>query len=169
MTALVPFCSVTPMQPSGSGYDPASPSSPYGVAGLFTYGGYTYYYGDNSLPSQAERDEIILKYAPAPPSEVTVRGIDDLRRYCTVEVVFRGHNVTTAQQYLALFSVQGSGTLQIFLGYDLLQTEDLSGDDKIAILMDCPGDGVHVFLFLRLASDDSAAELRFRGMDCYLL
>lgn len=169
MTALVPFCSVTPMRPSGSTYDPSSPSSPYGVAFLFTYGGYTYYYGDNSLPSQADRDEIILKYAPAPPSEVTVSGSGDLRRYCTVEVVFRGHNVTTAHQYLALFSVRGLGSVQIFLGYDLLQTEDLSGDDRIAILMDCPGEGVHVRLYLRLASDDPDAELRFSGMDCYLL
>lgn len=169
MTALVPFCSVTPMRPSGSTYDAGSPSSPYGTAFLFTYGGYTYYYRDNSLPSQADRDELILKYAAAPTSEVTVSGIGDLRRYSTAEVRFRGHNVTTAQQYLVLFSVAGVGSVQIFLGYDLLQTEDLSGDDKIAILLDCPGDGVHVFLYLRLASDDPEAELRFRGMDCYLL
>ena len=169
MPAPVPFCSVTPMQPAGTGYNPSSPGSPYGLAALFTYGGDTRFGTFYSLCAQGDLDQIVLKGDHVPLGDHTVQTFDQLRRGCAVYIDMSGRNVTTDYQYLFLFSLQGTGSVQIFLGTQWLQTEQLSAQgDTIAILMDCPGERA-VRLFLRLASDEQHAEMVFKGMDCYLL
>jgi len=96
----------------------------------------------------------------------------DVRGRCTIHVYLRGHNVSTENQYLVLFALGGLDfiSVQFFVNTDLVRTEELGPvEAQVAILLDCPGDGVTVELYVRLASSGGRARMAFQGMDCYLL
>ncbi len=173
MMALQPFFSLTPSRPQAFTYDSANPSAPYASGYLASFGGFTSFASPYRLGDQNTNDEIIVGYDPVDLADQTIGSlINDLRRRCTIQVYFVGYNVTTANQYLLLFALRrvwGSVSAQFFVGADLVRTEQLSGDEQVAILMDTPGSGVTVHVYVRLASPDFFAIMGFQGMDCYLL
>jgi hypothetical protein len=63
----------------------------------------------------------------------------------------------------------GTPTAQFFVGSNLVRSEDLSGEEQIAILLDVPGDGTGTSITVRLASTSPYVGMGFQGMDCYLL
>ncbi len=171
--ALQPFFSLTPSNPYVNSYDAANPSAPYAYAGVTSFGGVTTVSSPYRLGDQNTNDEIILGYNPVDLSDQSIGStIDDLYRRCTIYVYLTGTNVTTANQYLLLFALRrdaGSVSAQFFVGADLVRTEQLSGDEQVAILFDTPGSGIYTYIYVRLASPDYYARMGFQGMECYLL
>ena len=107
-----------------------------------------------------------------PTSDVTITTPDDWRSHSYIRVKFYGYNVSTENQYLLLYSlrrVTQAITAQFFVGNNLVDTREIVGDEQVAILLDCPGEGSQADLIVRLASDTTWAAMGFKGVDCFLL
>jgi hypothetical protein len=170
---LQPFFSLTPLNPSAYTYSAAQPGAPYAHASMYSYGGVSFPYAPYRLTDQYSSDELVLGFDPVDPADQTIGNY-----YTTVysrnaiRFSFYGTNVSTENQYLLLFALRGlNGTpiVQFFVGTTLVRSEELSGEEQIAILMDVPGDYVYTQVNLRLASSVSYSMFGFKGMDCYLL
>ena len=171
--ALEPFFSLTPLHPRVYTYDPSKPGEPYVYAYMDSFGGVTRNYDPCQLADQHSNDELILGYDPVDPADQSiVTTATPIFRSNTIIFFFRGTNVSTENQYLLLFSLRGLfGTpiVQFFAGTTLVRSEELSGEEQVAILMDVPGDRASNSFYLRLASPDYYSMFGFKGMDCYLL
>lgn len=171
--ALETFFSLTPNSPQVCTYNPSNPNAPYTYAHLYSYGGNTKYYGDYRLAGQYNNNEIILGYDPVGLSEQTITNWrNDVARRNAIYFNFYQRNVSSENQFLLLLALRGldgNPNAQFFIGTDLIRTEPLAGDERVAILMDClPGDTI-VHVYVRLASDTYWAGMGFKGVDCYLL
>jgi len=171
--ALEPFFSLTPVSPTDYTYDPANPNAPYASGYFYAYGGIAFYYSPYRLNDQATNDEIILGYDAVDPAEQNIGSVaNDIYKRCAIRVAFAGYNVNANDQYLLLFALRGLSkdvTAQFFVGADLVRAESLSGDEQVAILLDVPGDGSLVYIYVRLASPHYWVQMGFKGMECYLL
>ena len=170
--ALEPFFSLTPNTPNGNTYDPANPSAPYATGILNCYG-VVIGWGTWSLASQSANNEALLGYSATGLTDQTISNtVNDLYGRSSLRIWFTGQNVSTENQYLLLFAlrgVQGSPTAQFFVNGALVDTEELSGNEQVAVLLDCPGSGVRTTVHVRLASASYWAIMGFKGVDCYLL
>lgn len=170
---LQPFASLTPLNPYTYTYDASQPNAPYVSALLDSYGGMSSHYAPYRLTDQHSSDELLLGYDPVDPADQTIGNFfTDFYRRNTIRIYFRGYNVSTENQYLLLFSLRslyGTPIAQFFIGTELIRSEELSGDEQVAILMDVPGDGVATSVYVRLASSAMNSIFGFKGMDCYLL
>jgi hypothetical protein len=167
MTVLQPFFSLTPLDRYVMTYDAGAPTAPWVAASLTSYGGYTG--SGHSLQSQYDRNEIILRSDPVPLDDVT---FGEMSRRCSVWINIQPRRVSVENQCLlliALRGISGSPSAQIFVGSDLVRTEALSGDETVAILVDCPEAGGNIDVYVRLASSYDYAVMGFKGIDCYLL
>jgi len=170
---LTPFLSLNPLNPSVFTYNAANPNAPYAYGRVEIFGGFTSYFFPRRLSDQNANNEIIVGFNPAAPANQSIASIEnDVCRRSTISILFAGYNVTTRNQYLLLFALRGalgSPSAQFFVGANLVRTEPLSGDEQVAILLDCPGPGSWVYVYVRRASPASYAAMGFKGMDCYLL
>ena len=170
---IEPFFSLTPSSPMVITYDPANPSSPYAYANLSSNGGITLHFAPYSLRDQSTNDEIILGHNFVDPTDQEIDSIFDLHRSCTITIFFFGINVTTGNQYLLLFALRriagANVSAQFFVGFDLVHTQQLSGDELVAILFDTPVNAYGTFVYVRLASPDVWGRVGFQGVECYLL
>lgn len=170
---LEPLFSLRPLNPRVYTYDPAQPDAPYATAYMFSFGGLTKYYVPYRLADQYSNDEITLGYDPADPTDQTISNIiNDVYRRSTLQISFRGYNVSTENQYLLLFSLRsiyGTPSAQFFVGTELVRVEELGGEEQVAILLDVPGNAIFTNVYVRLASTAFTASIGFKGMDCYLL
>lgn len=172
---LQPLFSLTPLNPRVYTYDPAHPDAPYALARLTSFGGITSSFNPYRLENQFSNNALILGGDPVDPAEQTISDLSaDFYRRCTLRFYFYARNVTTENQYLLLFSLRsylspGTPGAQFFVGTDLVRSEEVSGQEQVAILLDVPGDGIPVYVYVRLASASPSALLGFQGMDCYLL
>ena len=171
--ALESFFSLTPLQPYVSTYDAANPNAPHAAAYLTTYGGFTYGYGPYSIRNQSRQDEIILGFDPVALTDQTIGNLaDDVYRRCVIRVYFNVSNVSTKNQLMLLLALRGNGgnpSAQFFVGADLMRTEELAGEEQVAILMDCSGSNFSSTVYVRLASPIYWARMGFQGVECYLL
>jgi hypothetical protein len=175
--SLEPLFSLSPVNPRVYNYDPANPSFPYASATLQAFGGFTRFYSPYTLADQHDDDEIHIGFDPVQESEQTITSaVDDFYRRCGVFLSFAGYNVNTVNQYLLVFRLAkalGSPIAQFFVGTSLVRDEALTQSpyDDIAILLDTPGDGSGVTMFVRLAGPTSSfyQSFFFKGVDCYLL
>ena len=170
---ITPFFSLSGMSPFDYQVNPGSPGEPYVRAWLYTGGGATDP-GLQNLWNQHWTNEIIIGGANVPTSDVTITTPDDWRSHSYIRVRFQGRNVSTENQYLLLYSLRRvnqtiDATAQFFVGNNLVDTQEIVGDEQVAILIDCPGDGALINLFVRLASDSSVGTMGFGGVDCFLL
>ena len=168
--ALEPFFSLTPLNPEVHTYDASTPHKPYASAKMNSYGGLTFSQPPYRLTDQHSNDELLLGYDPVDPADQAF----DPRFYRrnTVFFLFSPTNVHTENQYLLLFSLRklaGTPIVQFFVETTLVRSEELTGEEQVAILMDVPGDHVGILVYLRLASPDYYSLFGFKGMDCYLL
>ena len=171
---ITPFFSLSGLSPFDYQVNPGSPGGPYARAWLFTGGGITSLATSFSLTEQHTNDEIIIGGANVPTSDVTITTPADWRQHSYIRVAWYGHNVSTENQYLLLYSLRRvnqtiDATAQFFVGNNLVDTQEIVGDEQVAILIDCPGDGALINLFVRLASDSSVGTMGFGGVDCFLL
>lgn len=173
MSVLQPFFSLTPLDPYHHTYGMGDPQAPYAQASLYSYGGYTSASHSYWLSDQHSSDEIILSDDPVELADQAIGSVpDDLYRRCTIRLCFTGWNVSTKNQYLLLLALRGirqSPTAQFFVGTDFVRAEELSGDETVAILLDCPGPNRTTEIYVRLASPVQWATMGFKGVDCYLL
>jgi hypothetical protein len=171
--ALEPFFSLTPLNPRTYTYDPSKPDEPYVFAYMDSFGGVSRSDDPYRLASQHSNDELILGYDPVDPADQSILTTAvPIFRSNTIVLSFRGTNVSSENQYLMLFSLQkrgGTPIVQFFAGTTLVRSEELSGEEQVAILMDVPGDRASTFVYLRLASLNFHSMFGFKGMDCYLL
>lgn len=175
--SLEPFFSLSPLSPYAYTYDAANSNNPYAFAELITFGGFTLSYTPRRLADQHSNDQILLEYDPVPQTDQSIASyVDDFYRHCTARVLFRGTNVSTANQYLLVFRLArdfGAPIAQFFVGTQFVRAEALTASpyDDIAILLDTPGDDVWVTTFVRLAVAGAGAShgFFFKGVDCYLL
>ncbi len=175
--SLDPFFSLSPNSPYMNTYDGATPNAPNAYAYVQTFGGWSYPWSGRSLVDQHSSDKILLSYDPVSSSDQTMTNVvNDLYRRCSVQVIFRGTNVSTTNQYLLVFRLErsfGSPIAQFFVGSDFVRAEDisLSPYDDVAMLFDTPGDDVWTFVNVRLAAPGISyyAGFFFHGIDCYLL
>jgi len=169
---LEPFFSVSPLRPFVNTYDPDHPNAPYAYASMGNFGGSTFHF---NFETQCNNNEIIIGDDPVDPTDQTIGDITaDIIRRCAFTFFLRGYNITRENQYLMLFSLRSYNypapvIAQFFVGWELVSSEPVIGDDQVAILMDVPGDQIFVPVYVRLASTDWYASLGCRGMDCFLL
>jgi hypothetical protein len=169
---IEPLFSLTPLSPTVTTYDPANPTAPYGEAYFSTYGGYTDALPGRQLRDQYNNDEVILGFDAVPQSQPVFSGDDSPHRHCSLELYFRGVNVSTENQYLLLFSLRniaGEPQAEFILGSEIVDTETITGSEQHALMFDCPGDDTWSRVIVRLASPYYASRLGFKGLDCVLL
>ncbi len=179
--SLTPNFTVSPRNPHSLNYDPANPNAPYMDAMLFVYGStarpdsYTYPPTPLSFQSQYDNDEIQLGYDPVDPNDE-----NDITNYRNqihgkncIAVTIMPRNVSIDNQHLILFGfkhVMGSPLVQFFIGRDFLRTEEINGDEQVAVLLDHPGSGIYnIGIYARLASLTSWSIAAFTGANGYIL
>jgi hypothetical protein len=168
--ALEPFFSLTPLNPRTFTYDPSKPDEPYAIASMDCYGVMSLNHDPNRLADQYRNNELLLGYNPVDPADQTMD--TEFYRQNVVRFVFVATKVSTDNQYLLLFSLRGvigPPIIQFFAGASLVRSEELSGEEQVANLMDVPGDRVTTQVYLRLASSVCTIAFWMKGMDCYLL
>lgn len=176
ITTLQTFFSLTPLSPWVYTYDAANPDAPYSTAYLYTGGGVTYPQGyglDLRFVDQYNNDEIIVGWDAVPlDNQELYAGGDSPYHHSMIRLTFTGRNVSTQNQYLLIFGFRGianNPSAQFFIGADLVDTVELTGNEQHAILLDCLGNGSTVDIYVRLASPSIWALMGFKGVDCYLL
>jgi len=171
--ALEPFFSLSPLHPKVYTYNASKPNEPYTSAYLNSYGSIMFTNPPYRLTDQHSNDELILGCDPVDPADQTFADlVTSFYRRNAIRFVFYGYNVSTENQYLLLFSLRkitGTPIVQFFAGTTLVRSEELSGEEQVAILMDVPGNNLWVSVVLRLAAPDYYSMFGFKGMDCYLL
>ncbi|MCK5280742.1 MAG: hypothetical protein KAK04_19450 [Cyclobacteriaceae bacterium] len=172
---LNPSFEISPLSPSYSGYDPATPNGPYANAYLYTYGGITMHYGNWPLQSQYNNDEIIIGYNPVSLSDTNniTNFSDQIHRKCSIVLNTYLYNVLADSQLLIVFgfrNIQSNSHLQFFVGTDLVRTEIIDGTEQIAILLDHPG-GInpYIYIYARLASNNYYSAVGFSGATGYII
>ena len=175
---LVPFFSLSALNPWEYTYSPANLNAPWANANIAaTYGGVVSYQSPFRLADQHGSDQILLGLDPVPETNQTITNLyDDIYRRCALVVGFTGYGVSTANQYLLVFRLArqvGSPIAQFFVGTQFVLAEALTQSpyDDVAILLDTPGDAVLVRVVVRLAGPGTGNYhgFFFKGVDCYLL
>ena len=178
---LNPFFSLSANVPFHNSYNAASPGAAYAAAGLASYGGITYWFSPYRLSDQEADDEIVFAHDPVTLLDQSITSIqDDVRRHCALYINFTGFNVSTSNQYLVVLGLSGfqgsplggnTGlpTAQIFVNMSLVRTEELDGQEQIAVLMDCPGNAIPTIVLVRMASANTWARMHFKGVQGYVL
>jgi len=174
---LDPFFSLSPLNPHAHTYDAVTPGNPWTNAYFISFGGHTGYHAPLRLADQYDNDEIVLAEDAVFSINQSIDNFqDDLWRRCIARINFNSTNVSTDNQYLMVFRLAhafGSPIAQFFVGTQFVRAEVLTGSpyDDIAILVDTPGDGVWVYITVRLAADAGTLYhgFTFMGVDCYLL
>jgi len=169
--SLPTFFSLSPLNTYLHSYDSANPNAPYVNALCQTFGAVVLQTGHWTLANQHLNDRVIMGYDAQPLANQDLWTPHPYRT-CTSKIYFYGYNVSTENQYLLIFELQrisGETHAQIFVNSDLVDTVQVTGIEKHAILLDCPGHGTTVQVWVRLASPSWTACMAFRGVDCYLL
>ena len=172
---LNPSFEISPLSPSYSGYDPATPNGPYAYSEFSTFGGLIMPYGNWPLQSQYNNDEIIIGYNPVSLSDTNniTNVIDQIYRKCSIALFTRLYNVPTDSQLLIVFGFKrygGNPQLQFFVGTDLVRTEIIDGTEQIAILLDHPGTtNPYIQIYARLASNNYYSAVAFSGASGYII
>lgn len=158
---LNPTFSVTPVHPWDRLYDYGkSIWKHYGLLqcfGVFLNGS-----GYQTLAQQYSQDKAVLRFSPLPN---TTTFPSNWTTYSVARLYF----VTDAgvdNQYLLLYHVSGSAKVAFFLNGNHLRTEQVSGEEYIALLVDCPPSQTrwNAYMFL---IDGGYVELK--GIECYVL
>ena len=169
--SLPTFFSVTPLNPRAYTYDPANSTAPYAHAHSCIYGATVLPWGNLTLAYQNANDMVIMGH-DAVPLENQDLWTPHPYQTCVLNIFFWGTNVSIENQYLLIFELhQISATphAQIFVNSDLVDTVQVTGIEKHAILLDCPGSNIPVCVWIRLASLQCYSMMAFRGVDCHLL
>jgi hypothetical protein len=166
---LTPFFSITPNEPLMSTYDANQPTATYAVAHLFTFGGVTTPFGLR-LPDQHASNELTVGHDALPSTNRTISSFSDVSLHCGLWLHFVGYNVTAKNQYLVVFKLKStypSAAAQFFVGFDFLESHPLTvKEERHAILIDCPGDGAEIDVFVRLESTESSHSMTIMGVEC---
>ena len=172
--SLTPAFTLSALNPSYSGYDPANPGLPYISAQFYALGAYIGAVGHLTLPGQVANDEIIIGYDPVNRWDESITTPDKLRQ-CVISVSFWAYNTTAGNQFLLIFGLKNEGDnpwAQFFVNQAWQRTERITGDEQVAILLDHPGGtGTKYYqVDVRLATEDFQLQrLGFTGLNGYIL
>jgi len=162
-----PWFSLSPKHPVHS-VPPSTEPTAFAYQSCF---GVTFGSGNYSLEAQYAADEAVFHSrhhlvdaaatSPAPYGSVN-----------SVQIAFLGYNVTTENQYLLIFDLEGHNCqAKIYVNRTLVQTEPLSGTKQVSLLIDCPGPEVYTYITIEHAKTPEGGHgyMRYRGVDCYLV
>ena len=169
---LTPFFSLTPNAPWAHAYDATQPQAPYGFASLLTFGGMTTPGPAHSLPAQSANDKITVGWNAVLPTDLSMNTFAHITQRCGLWLIFTGYNVDARNQYLVVFRLKGldQTSAQFFIGFDYLDSRPLTlTEGRHAILIDCPGNGVAINLYVRLASPSAWDHMEIMGVDCCIV
>ena len=171
--SLPTFFSLSPLNPYLYSYDPDNPNAPYAYALCQNFGATVLQSGIWTLASQHLNDRVIMGYDAQPLTNQDL-WTPHPHKTCTSRIYFYGYNVSTENQYLLIFELEQirlhlDTHAQFFVNSDLVDTVQVTGIEKHAILLDCPGHGILVQVWVRLASPNWQAAMGFKGVDCHLL
>ncbi len=169
--SLPTFFTLSPLNPYVNNYDSGNPNAPYAYALCQNFGATVLQSGHWTLANQHLNDRVLMGYNAVP---LTNQDLWTPHPYqaCMSRVRFYGYNVSTENQYLLIFElqqIQGETHAQFFVNNDLVDTVQVTGIEKHAILLDCPGHGILTQVWVRLASPAWTSAMAFRGVDCHLL
>ncbi|MCX4241027.1 hypothetical protein [Paraliomyxa miuraensis] len=177
--AVAPWFSLTPSSPSFDGRiggrigDRIGDADVELTATMATFGGVT---GPRSatagLPDGAEPPAVVLGGNPVAPGSAA--GPTAMRsRQCAIRLRVAAEGLASDRQCLVLAAVCGlhpGSRVQVLLADHTLAELPVNGEDRLAVLLDVPADGMlRLELWLRLASHDAAARLGVRGIVGHLL
>jgi hypothetical protein len=169
---LSPFFSVTPNAPYAYTYDANQPQAAYAYAALLTFGGFTVHGAPHGLSEQFANNAIAVGYDAVLPADVVMTKFDDISQRCGLWLNVIGYNVDATNQFLVVFRLKGldQASAQFFIGYDYLESHPLTiTEGRHAILIDCPGDGIAINLFVRLESPEAWHHMEILGVECCLV
>lgn len=171
--SLPTFFSLSTLEPYLNNYDAANPNAPYAHAWCQNFGVTLLQVYPWTLANQHGRDSVITRYNTVP---LTNQDLWNPHPFSTgtTRIYLQGYNVSTENQYLLILELEQITTYYdthalIFVNNDLVDKVQVSGIEQHAILLDCPGHGIYVQVWVRHASPNWNAGLAFRGVDCYLL
>jgi len=73
-------------------------------------------------------------------------------------------DATTEDQYLLLFHIHSNGQVGIYVNGNKVREEHATGDETIALLVDCSEPQSWEFVYLMCTQRTA-----FKGVDCYIL
>jgi len=97
--SLEPLFSLSPRNPSYSGYDSSSPSSPYANAVFFTMGGFIQHSGYLALENQYHQDEIIIGFDAVDPSNENLGAPEDTLKKNIISIGWEAKHVDEGKQF----------------------------------------------------------------------
>lgn len=157
---LNPTFSLTPLNPRSYDYDSvASEYRHYGY--LQCFGNFLNAWAYRRLEDQYNEDKAVLQYSPLPATTTFPGGWTE---YSVARVGFKT-NAETENQYLLIYHLSGSGKAAFFIDGNHVRTESVSGEEFIALLVDCPSSQTWMYAYMFLI--DYVLELK--GVECYIL
>ena len=169
---LNPFFSLTPNAPWALTYDASQPQAAHAHAALITYGGITSWGNPPSILQQSANNEVSVGSNAVLPTDLSMSNFDDISRRCGLWLHVTGYNVDATNQYLVVFRLRGGyeASAQFFIGHNYLESHPLTAiEARHAILIDCPGNGLSINVYVRLASPETWDNMTILGVDCCLI
>ncbi len=167
--------------PAGFVLTPRAPSVDSRVGGtgvelsatLATFGGMTGPEATAGLDANTDTPLLVLGGNPVVPGTPPGTAVERAR-HCAVRLRLVAEGLARGRQCLLLAAMRALAPtehrVQVLLGHEVLAEDIISGEDRVAVLLDVPDDGrLQVELWLRLASHDPHARLGLRGVQGQLL
>lgn len=173
ITVMEELFTLTPLCPIVNTQHLKASGAPCVEAYMYTFGGVTSNRSPYRLDEQYGNDEIIIGSDAVPLSNEVLPW--DCQKNCGIQVLFKAFNVGKHNHYHLVFIFRGivrEPTAQIFVDQKLQGTVKLVGDkpEQHPIVISCEGKiGVLVDVWVRLASNDWAATMGFKGVDCFVV
>ena len=128
-----------------------------------------------ALAHSPEGIDVVVAGDPVPPGTPGPENPILFRRQCCLHLSVMAEQMRDDQQMLAVIPARGLGPsddalVQVFAGVHALGQVRVVGDDRIAIVVDAPSDGVMgIDFWIRLCGEDQSAAVGFRGAQGFLL
>jgi hypothetical protein len=162
---LTPTAEVTPKYPLDRSYNSAASMWNHYVY-LRSFGAWHDVWFDRRLTDQCSQDKTVFYLdpivSPAPSSMPS-----PYYKYCVAHMGFLS-NATEENQYLLIFHVVGhwGARAAIYINGNLVRSEEVAGDEYIAILLDSPPSQTwwHAYMFL-----ERTGRLDLKGVQLFVL
>ena len=157
---LNPTFSLTPLIPLNYVYD--------SVAGEYRHYGYLYCLGNfldawhpRRLEDQYNEGKAVLQYSPVP---ATTTFPSSWTQYSCARMGIKT-NAEEDNQYLIIYHLSGSGEVDFFVNSNHVRHEAISGEEFVALLVDCPPSQTWWYFYMFLNS----GYVELKGIECYIL
>jgi hypothetical protein len=162
---LTPKFTLTPLNPYSNSYDNVNEEYTH-YAYLKCFGAYVHFTLTKNLPAQYNENKIVLGCIPIDTPASTDFPYPYYKHSCAY-ISFKT-NATTEDQYLLVYTLKGSGNARaaFFINGNLVRSEQIDGEENIAILVDCPESQTWWYSYIFL---EGGGILEFKTLECYVL